>query len=451
MEASCGREVRREERRMSTRHKIGPLGWFLLVWVSLVYFWGLLYMWGFSFGWEFLGAPLKKMCATQGCRLPLGPQLLLGLLPPSSVTFTMLVLLYGVLLWAGLSGKVWRRWQWLYFLLQGGLVIVVGLVLRQETVILSLFLALILEAVAILKRARPVALVASGYAALFLLSLPWTVGPWPLYSWVNFLGGTDYAALILFVVGFLVLYMQQMGAHAQLEAAHTKLETAHLQLQASAERIEALTLITERQRLARELHDTLAQGVAGLIMQMEAANAELAHRRLAQVQDILRESMASARTTLADARGVIDELRTVASFDEFAERVHDEVRRFETATGLPCRVELPSLALVPADAYEPAFRTVREGLTNVARHAQAAGVWLRVAPDEEGRRIAVEVRDDGVGFEPAAMARTPGHYGLLGLRERARLAGGSLEVCSAPGVGTTIRLHLPAPLEGCPA
>jgi NarL family two-component system sensor histidine kinase YdfH len=92
------------------------------------------------------------------------------------------------------------------------------------------------------------------------------------------------------------------------------------------------------------------------------------------------------------------------------------------------------------------MRAVREGLTNVARHAQAAQVWVRVVCRDQ--MLAVEVQDDGIGFEPPALTTRAGHYGLTGLREQARLAGGALDVTSAPGAGTTIRLCIPRPDEG---
>jgi NarL family two-component system sensor histidine kinase YdfH len=380
------------------------------------------------------------------------------------------MLVFGFLLWVGLVGRAPRRYQWLYFLLLGFLAVAIGGVLRQESVVLSLFLALTLGAVAILTRARDMALVIGGASALFLVSLYLDQGPWVWQHWLGFLAVTDYAAVILFVLGFIVLYVQQMRAHTQLEAAHAGLETTHRQLRASAERIEALTLIAERQRLARELHDTLAQGVAGLVMRLEAATAELGQRRLERVEDILRESMASARLTLADAREAIEELRTVASCDEFAARLREEVRRFEAATDIPCEMDLASLELVPAGAYEAALHTVREGLLNVGRHARATAAWVRVAVDAEDpraedpraedpraedpraeARIAVEVRDNGVGWESPPTGDTVGHYGLVGLRERARLAGGALEVRRALPAGTIVRLRLPFALEGASA
>ena len=407
---------------MDNRHPNRPLRWFLLAWESLVYLWGVLYLCGVDL---LLGDQVHPALL-----------LLLRVHLGAVVVFTALMLVHGTLLWTGLSGKMHARIYWLYFLVQAGLVWVIGLVVHQENVVLSLYLALTLGASGMLKRARPMTLAASGYIALAILSSAWSLQAWQDWNafWIIFWFKSDYAALILFALGYLMLYVHQTRAHAQLE-------TAHVQLRASAARIEELTLLTERQRMARELHDTLAQGVAGLIMQLEAANAQLAQHRLALVQEIMHQALASARATLAEARGAIDDLRTLTSVGDFLEAVQDEIQRFRNATGLPCTTDLPALALVPTALYEPAVRAIREGLTNVARHAQAHQAWVRVVPREQ--MLAIEVQDDGIGFDPAALTTRAGRYGLAGLRERARLAGGALEVTSAPGAGTALRLCVP--------
>ncbi len=424
---------------MNHRTATRPLRWLLIFWVGLVYVWGLLALEGVN--------PKVVSMAAGGN----GPPNLLSALfsepaanPMTIALFTGLVLFYGALLWMGLSDLIAPRFHWLYFLGQGALVLIIGFVAQQENVILSLYLALILGAISMLQRVWPVTLVASGSLLLFLTSSLWSVWPseqhWQtvlLLLWTK----TDYPALLLFAVGYVVLYIQQNRIHAQLASTHAALETAHTQLKASAERIEALTLVTERQRMARELHDTLAQDVAGLIMQLEAAKAQLTQRRLDSVEDILQQAMSSARTTLADARGVIDDLRTITSFDEFANGVHEEVSRFRSATGIACMTDLKALSLVPAPFYEQVFHTLRESLANVARHAQATQAWVRVVA--WGSMLAIEVQDNGLGFEPGSAAIWSGHYGLLGMRERARLAGGTLAVESLPGAGTTIRLQIP--------
>jgi signal transduction histidine kinase len=88
-----------------------------------------------------------------------------------------------------------------------------------------------------------------------------------------------------------------------------------------------------------------------------------------------------------------------------------------------------------------ALRVVTEGLTNIARHARAHHVWVRAIPGEQ--RLEIEVSDDGVGFDPTAVIPSVGHYGLIGLHERARLIGGQLAIRSSPGKGTTLLVGVP--------
>jgi NarL family two-component system sensor histidine kinase YdfH len=121
--------------------------------------------------------------------------------------------------------------------------------------------------------------------------------------------------------------------------------------------------------------------------------------------------------------------------------VEEEIERFTSATGIAVEADLASLSTLPAAVAEHAMRMITESLTNVARHARARHVWVQVSAP--GEAIEVMVRDDGVGFDVAAAAGQAGHYGLLGLRERARLIGGILEVTSASGHGTAVRLTLP--------
>jgi NarL family two-component system sensor histidine kinase YdfH len=122
--------------------------------------------------------------------------------------------------------------------------------------------------------------------------------------------------------------------------------------------------------------------------------------------------------------------------------VREEAERFSAATGIPCAVQIALPEGIAESVSENSLRAVREGLTNTARHARAHHAWVEIAP--QGSSLAVSIRDDGVGFDPDRIQREE-HFGLLGLRERARLAGGSLEVISAPGKGTALRLTLPLP------
>jgi len=357
--------------------------------------------------------------------------------PARLIPFTVLMLAHAVLHWFSPRLAFPLRRGLVYLAVQGALAFALTLLANNATLILGLYMGLIGEAIGILRNARLSTIAVIFYLGLaainFVLISGWRELPfWALAT----------ALVVFFVIAYVSLYNRQVEARARAQTLLSELETAHRELAEYAARVEDLTLAAERQRMARELHDTLAQGLAGLILQLEAANSHLASGRAERAKEILVQAMARARNTLADARRAIGDLRQgVAIPEDFAEAVRQEAVRFSTATGIPCTLDLGSLPPLPDDIREHALRVVSEGLTNVARHAQASQVWIRLASG--GDCLEVEVRDDGVGFDPAVAATQSGHYGLLGMRERARLAGGTLVVESAPGKGATLQLNVP--------
>jgi len=248
--------------------------------------------------------------------------------------------------------------------------------------------------------------------------------------------------MVFFVVAYVTLYMRQIEAREQAQTLLAELEVANSQLSEYAARVEDLTLANERQRMARELHDTLSQGLAGLILQLEAADAHLSKERPERAAQIVGEAMEQARETLANARRAIGDLRSgVGSVPSLEQALDAEVGRFENGTGIPCELEVQLKGEAPDPIVETGLRIVSEALTNIARHAQAAHAWVRVEASQA--ELCLEIRDDGLGFDPEAV--DAGHYGLLGMRERARLVGGTLDVSSEKGQGTTVRVRLPLP------
>jgi NarL family two-component system sensor histidine kinase YdfH len=248
--------------------------------------------------------------------------------------------------------------------------------------------------------------------------------------------------MTFFVAVYVTLYSRQAEARAQAQRLLADLEIANRQLSEYAARVEDLTITAERQRMARELHDTLSQGLAGLILQLEAADAHLEGARPERARLILEKSMEKARETLAEARLAIDDLRH-ATPRSLEAAVRQEAGHFTDSTGIPCTPEIDLPADIPDPVSEAAIRLSMEGLTNIARHAHATRVTLRIAGVEEKDKAALELEicDNGAGFDPEKVE--PGHYGLLGMRERVRLAGGSLELRSAPGQGTCLLARFP--------
>ncbi|HWE61559.1 MAG TPA: sensor histidine kinase, partial [Chloroflexota bacterium] len=239
-----------------------------------------------------------------------------------------------------------------------------------------------------------------------------------------------------------ILYSQRAYAYERSQALVNDLESAQAQLAASAARIEDLTLQAERQRIARELHDTVTQSIAGLIMQLEAADARLAAHDPGRAREIVQHAMVRARSAFTAARYAIEGLREEATgHTSVLSAVQDEIARFSAETAIVCESDLAGLAHLPPALHDPILRMIGEGLVNITRHARAHHAWIRVARDAQS--VEVEVRDDGVGFDPTT-GEARGHYGLRGVRERARMAGGVLDVRSGPQGGVALRLSLPA-------
>lgn len=244
-----------------------------------------------------------------------------------------------------------------------------------------------------------------------------------------------------FVVIWVELFQRQWRERNRAEAALRELDDAHRKLAEYADQVEELTLSAERQRIARELHDTLAQGLAGLILQLEAVDAHLRRGDTARVDAILRQARERARGALAEARRAIDDLRATAGPEpSLVAAIREEAERFSSSTGIQCELELDESVQLAPELSAHARRCVSECLANAARHARAT--HARVSLSRRDGAVELEVEDDGAGFEPATV-EAQGHYGLVGMRERARLAGGSFEVRSAAGKGTRIKLSLP--------
>ena len=334
-----------------------------------------------------------------------------------------------------LPGNRGRRWWIFYYLAQTILMLSIVLLLggRSEvgtSFIFSSTICIVGEALGVWGNSRRSLLLGLFYVGM-LVSLLFVLTDQERF----------YAALSELIVNggaiilFMVLLNQQLAEREKARELAERLESANAQLAANAARIESLTLQNERQRMARELHDTLAQGVAGLVLQLEAVKAHLASERVDRASSIVDQALTRARGTLSESRAAIDNLRSAPGNVE--ESVRENVDRFTQGTGIPCELELSVQAnqLSPGIA-DHGLSILSEALANVAKHAQATKVNVRFRVHKD--MLALEVRDDGRGFDQH-LENGKGHYGLLGMRERARLTGGDLKIESNDGPGTTVR------------
>jgi signal transduction histidine kinase len=227
-------------------------------------------------------------------------------------------------------------------------------------------------------------------------------------------------------------------ANRRLEASLA--ENAGLQRQLLLQAREA-GILDERQRMAREIHDTLAQGLTGIIAQLQAA--EHAADEPAEWRKHFAAATRLAREGLSEARRSVDALRPEPlETAPLSEALAAVAARWSALHGIPAWVTATGTAQpIAPDAEAALLRTAQEALANVAKHAQATrvGVTLSYLEDE----VALDVRDDGKGFDPAIPDGRVG-FGLVAMRQRIEGLAGTLQIESEPGAGTGISAHIPA-------
>jgi len=218
------------------------------------------------------------------------------------------------------------------------------------------------------------------------------------------------------------------------------------ELTAAQAEVEALSrdrgAAMERERLARDVHDTLAQTLAGLAILSERAGRQLGEGRADAAADSIATVERLARDALDEARAIVSRMAAVPSDAALGDAVDRLVSRFRAETGLTIDLDLQlvSAGVLPRESQLVLLRCLQEGLANVRKHAAATRVDVSVSAGPDGT-AQLAVSDDGRGFDVAA--RRDG-FGLEGMAERVALAGGDLEVSSTAGGGTTLVVRLPA-------
>jgi signal transduction histidine kinase len=208
---------------------------------------------------------------------------------------------------------------------------------------------------------------------------------------------------------------------------------------------EFSAVLGERNRIAREIHDTLAQGYVGVSLQLEVLSELLRQQKADVAEKQLDTTRGYVRQGLADARQSIWALR---SQDSGETTLPVRLRRMveaDCATGLDCNFSIfGAYRPMPPGTEREILRIAQEAIHNVKKHAGAQRLFVQL--EYGASQIVLEVRDDGRGFA-ARPESEPGHYGLTGMRERAAAIGGTLEVTSEPAGGAVVRLRAPAPRE----
>ncbi len=226
-----------------------------------------------------------------------------------------------------------------------------------------------------------------------------------------------------------------------LQQKQASLAQANAQLLHYASTLEELTISRERNRMARELHDTLAHTLSGLSVQLETAKAYW-DVDPATTQRLLDQSLTATRNGLQETRRALKSLRA-SPLDDLGLLL--AIRQLAESTAeranLHLDLTLPATLPVLSPTVEQAvYRVAQEALANAAHHANASQLRVNLTSNEV--QVILTVQDNGIGFAPQHTEQAE-HYGLAGMHERARLIGGNLSLKSRPRQGTTVKLMLP--------
>ena len=283
--------------------------------------------------------------------------------------------------------------------------------------------------------------------------------------------GLRFHASVPIYAGEMALGMLNVASEDWRELSEAELQLLHIvgdqiglaiqRARLAADHMRAATrlaTIEERNRLAREIHDTLAQGLAAITLQLETADA-LTEQRPERAQEAIRRALTLARANLEEARRSVIDLRAVPlqnrTLPEALRELAHEADGDELAIVYPINYHYspPDFPLLSPRLETAMYRIAQEALANVRKHSQAEHVSMTLSLEDN--ELCLSVYDDGQGFQVDAVMDTTarlsgqtGHFGLIGMNERAKLLGGTLCIESTPDSGTCLVVCIPLEKEG---
>ncbi len=266
---------------------------------------------------------------------------------------------------------------------------------------------------------------------------------WFFFEQEGLSGGLQ--AIALYAGGYLffgvITYLLTQARLTQRQNALllSEVQAKNRQLEAYAAQVETLAAIEERNRLAREMHDTIGHRLTAAAVQLEGAE-RLAIREPERAAALIGAGRQQVRDALQDLRRTVGRLREPVEVElSLPQALRRLAAGFQEATGLAVHLELPETTYEMTPAQRLAlYRTAQEGLTNIQRHAAAHQAWLHLECSAD--RLALQVSDDGRGLAAGVSGNS---FGLRGLRERAAHLNGTVALADRPGGGTTLAIQLP--------
>ena len=261
-----------------------------------------------------------------------------------------------------------------------------------------------------------------------------------LTNWTALFTSTlSIGAGVVFVFVFTQVALREQQARAEVERLAADLRTANDKLREYAVQVEELATAKERNRLAREIHDSLGHYLTVINVQIEAARTVIGSEP-PRALDALRKAQSLAQEGLADVRRSVAALRASPTENRPLPEALAALAAENRASGLLTELAVTGAPRpLPPQTELTLYRAMQEGLTNIRKHARASRVDITLDYGDH-ERVCLRVRDNGVGGSPEDRS---GGYGLLGVRERTHLLGGEVRIHSAAGQGVTLEVELP--------
>jgi signal transduction histidine kinase len=249
-----------------------------------------------------------------------------------------------------------------------------------------------------------------------------------------------YAAGYLFMGSYAAFIRQAETANKESEKILDELETAHQQLKVYAGQAEKLVVVQERNRLARNLHDSVTQTIFSMTLAAESARI-LFERDKSRAEAQLDKLQGLAKSALADIRSLIFELKPETITNKgFLTALREHVSNLERQHGLLVVIRVVGEPHLSDEQAQRLFRVIQEALNNVIKHAMVNEAQVSLLFEQD--RIFVQVEDHGRGFTPDDIPPEDEHMGLSSMRYRVEIMGGSLLINSQPDEGTTVTIEI---------
>lgn len=348
----------------------------------------------------------------------------------ADLIFTILMIAH--LLLFLFSNTVFRNKYWLYFGIQGLIILGCEVIFPRgyKVIFFGLIPILIGQSIGVYYESIKVIMTSIYFYSIFCGAII------ILDGWKVLIHSIPILLLITIAVRiYSIIFIQQVKLRIKTQKVLQELEFAY-------EKVEELTLTNERQRMARDLHDTLTQGLAGIIMQLDAVNANLNNNNTKRAQEIVQKSMEHARKTLADSRLVINDLRLPANAEgDLAKAVENEIANFKGLSNTSITANIMIRSQLPLNLFKQILYIVKEALNNIAKHAKAKKAVIEIV--ETHNQINIHIIDDGIGFDVKRIDHLYGHYGLLGITERVEAIHGKIKIISKRKSGTNLAIIIP--------